>query len=165
MLLDVGLCVIEKFHAGMNIGKLPDAEAITRIQLSLQEVAAGISHIRELEQVGGGQEDLHVILVYLHRGSVYVVDEQLQGPSIDTLEGDPRLPRLLETGEHRIEVRTAGGQHHAVSVDLHIVGHQYHITELFLSVIGKNIYISDLIHFFVRSKLVSNRHVSTILRL
>jgi len=53
MLLDVGLCVIEKLHAGMKIGELSDAQAITGIQLCLQEVAAGISHIRKLEQISG----------------------------------------------------------------------------------------------------------------
>lgn len=133
MLFYVGLGIVEELHAGVEIGKLPDAQTVAGVQLGLQEVAAGVPDVGELQEVGRRQQNLHVVLVHLHGGRVHVVDEQLQGAGVDALEGDPRLARLLEAGEHRVEVGAAGGQDHAVGVDLDVVGHQYHITELFLS--------------------------------
>ena len=58
VLLCVGLRRLQQVLAGMQVGERADPETVRRMQLGLQEVAAGVAHVGELEDVSGGQEGL-----------------------------------------------------------------------------------------------------------
>ena len=48
------------------------------MQLGLEEVAAGVPDVGELEQVGGRQQGLDILLRHLHLGRVHVLHQRLQ---------------------------------------------------------------------------------------
>lgn len=52
MLFDVCVGVIDKVQATMNVGKIANAQAIARVQLGLEEVAASVADVGQLEQAG-----------------------------------------------------------------------------------------------------------------
>lgn len=138
MLFNISLRIVKQLDAAMQIGKFAYAQTIAGIQLGLQEITAGIPHIRQLQQIGRRQQHLDIVLVHLHIRCVHVIDEQLQSTGIDTLQRDARFARFLKTGEHCIKVGAAGGQDHAMRWNFHIVRDQNDITKLFLSVPNEN---------------------------
>jgi hypothetical protein len=52
----VGL--VKQLRAGVEVGEGADAQAVGGVQLGLQEVAAGVPHVRQLQQAGGRQQNL-----------------------------------------------------------------------------------------------------------
>ena len=61
MLLDVGERVGEQVGAGVDVGEVADADAVGRVQLRLQELAAGVPHGRDLKDVGRRQQRLPTV--------------------------------------------------------------------------------------------------------
>lgn len=54
MLLDVCVGIVQKIQASVDVGKISNAQTVARIKLCLQIVAASVSHIGQLKQVGCG---------------------------------------------------------------------------------------------------------------
>lgn len=52
MLQDVLVGRLEQVAAGVRVGKAADAQAVGRVQLAEEELAAGIPHPVELQQAG-----------------------------------------------------------------------------------------------------------------
>ena len=50
----------------MEVGEGPDAEAVGGVELGLEELAAGVPHVSQLEQVGGGEQRLDIVLRYIN---------------------------------------------------------------------------------------------------
>jgi hypothetical protein len=49
----------QEIHATMKIGKCTNSQAVGRMKLEFQEFRTGFLHVRELEKVCGGEEDLN----------------------------------------------------------------------------------------------------------
>ena len=85
--LDVSLGGGEQVHAAVQVCEGPDAEAVGGVELALEELAARVPDIRQLQQVGGGQQRLHVVLGHVHLAGVDVVYEY-----VERLEEPPAAP-------------------------------------------------------------------------
>lgn len=121
VLLDVGIGVVEEINATVNVSELTNAQAVTRIELRLKVVATSIADICELKQVGGSKQDLDILFSHDDDRRVNVFNEKLKCVIINALNRDAILARLFEPREHRVEVRTARGEDHLVSWNLHSV--------------------------------------------
>ena len=64
--LNVGLCRGEELEAAVEVGEGPDAEAVGGVELGLEELAAGVPHIGQLEQVSGGEQRLDIVLGHIN---------------------------------------------------------------------------------------------------
>lgn len=133
MLLDVRVGVVEEIETAVDVGELADAQAVAGVELGLKVVAASVAHVGELEKIRRREQNLNVLLGDDDDGCVNVLDEQLQRVVVDALDGDFVLPRLLEAGEHGVEVRAARGENHLVGGNFHAVGDQEHIAQEILS--------------------------------
>lgn len=58
MRLNVRVSNIEELKATMQVGKRSYSEAVCRMQLRLEELAAGVSDVRQLQDIGSGKQDL-----------------------------------------------------------------------------------------------------------
>ena len=110
--LDVALGGGEQVHAAVQVCEGPDAEAVGGVELALQELAARVPDIRQLQQVGGGQQRLHVVLGHVHLAGVDVVHEDVQGLRVYPLQHDPGTVSLGEPREHCVEIRGTGSKNH-----------------------------------------------------
>lgn len=54
-----------QFPASLGVGKLPDADAIRRMQLFHQEAAARLDHFVELEKTRRGHQPLHRLVAQI----------------------------------------------------------------------------------------------------
>lgn len=134
-LLEVVLCEFvsdpQQLTARVSVSKSPDAQAIGRVQLSLEELAAGLLDLGQLEEASSRQQGLDVALLHGDLRGVGKVDEQLHGTLVDIPDHHLCLPGLGQLpGEHGSEVGAAGRQDHPVGVDLLGAHHQHHIAEL-----------------------------------
>ena len=144
--LDVGLCGGEELEAAVEVGEGPDAEAVGGVELGLEELAARVPHVSQLQQVSGGEQGLYIVLgninLYsffvnlqtllcfsVHLACVHVVHEDVEGLGVDPLEDDPGAVPLGEAGEHGAEVGGARGEEHLVGGDLGVVRHQGHVAQ------------------------------------
>lgn len=134
VLFDIGFSVVQQIDAPVDVGKVPNTQAVARIELSLQIITASITHVGQLQQVGRRQQNLHIVLGNFNDRSVNVLDQKLQSPVVDTLQRNPILAAFFEARKHGVKVRTARGQHHLVGRNLNAIRHQYHIAEQVLSV-------------------------------
>ena len=57
----------------MKVSEGPDAETVGGMKLALQELTAGVSHVVQLKQVGGGQERLNIVLGHINTAGVHIV--------------------------------------------------------------------------------------------
>lgn len=62
------VCDAEQLAAGMCVCEGPDAQTVRGIQLPLEELAAGLLDLSQLEQAGGREESLHIPLFHSHLG-------------------------------------------------------------------------------------------------
>lgn len=134
-LLEVVLCEFvsnpQQFTARVSVSKSPDAQAIGRVQLSLEELTAGLLDLGQLEKASSRQQGLDIPLFHSDLRRVGEVDEQLHGPLVDVPDHHLGLPRLRQLpGEHGSEIGAAGRQDHPVGVDLLGPHYQHHIAEL-----------------------------------
>ena len=74
MSLDVVLGVDQQVQAAVKVREGSDAETVGGVELALQELTAGVSHVVELEQVGGGEERLNVVLGHIDTAGVDIVN-------------------------------------------------------------------------------------------
>ena len=114
--LDAALGGGEQVHAAVQVCEGPDAEAVGGVELALQELAARVPDIRQLQQVGGGQQRLHVILGHVHHAGVDVVHKDVERLGVEPLQHHPRAVQLRESREHHVEVGGTGGQHHLAGI-------------------------------------------------
>lgn len=56
----------QQLSAGVSVGEGPDAQAVRRVQLALQELAARFLNLCQLQQAGSGQQRLDVTLLHSH---------------------------------------------------------------------------------------------------
>lgn len=56
----------EELRAGVQVGEGSYAQAVGRMELSAQELAAGFFHLVQLEQAGGGQQRLSHTNAHAH---------------------------------------------------------------------------------------------------
>lgn len=63
------VCNAEQLATGVCVCEGPDAQTVGRIQLSLEELTAGLLDLRQLEKAGGREQRLHVSLLYSHLGA------------------------------------------------------------------------------------------------
>lgn len=81
----------------MCVGQEPaDAETVGGVELGLEEVAAGVPHVRQLEQVGGWEEGLHVLLCHLYLGRVHVLHQRLQRLGVNLI-----VQKLIGCGNYK----------------------------------------------------------------
>lgn len=59
----------EKLAAGVRVCEGPDAQTVGGVQLPLEELAAGLLDLSQLEQAGSGEESLHVPLLHSYLGT------------------------------------------------------------------------------------------------
>jgi hypothetical protein len=103
----------------VRVSKSAYSQAIRGVKLSLEELAANILNLSQLEEAGGGQQSLDVVLLNLDVRRVAKVDEQLHGVLINIPDDNLRLPRLGQlVGEHGPEVGAARTQDDPVRKDL-----------------------------------------------
>lgn len=60
------VCNAEQLTARVRVGKGSDAQTIGRIQLPLQELAAGLLDLSQLEEAGCREQSLNIPLLYSH---------------------------------------------------------------------------------------------------
>ena len=53
-----------KFLAGMSVGEVSNSQAVGGVELAHEELAAGLPDRGHLEDGGGGQQDLHILLAH-----------------------------------------------------------------------------------------------------
>lgn len=53
-----GVGLTEELRAGVHVGEGPDAQTVGGMQLRLEEVAADLLHVHQLEEAGCCQQDL-----------------------------------------------------------------------------------------------------------
>lgn len=56
----------KQLSAGVRVRKGPDPQTVGRVQLPLEELAAGFLDLSELEQAGGGKQSLNIALLDRH---------------------------------------------------------------------------------------------------
>lgn len=121
----------QQLAARVSVSKSPDAQAIGRVQLSLEELTASLLDLGQLEKTSSRQQGLDIPLLHGDLRGVGEVNEQLHGALVDVPDDHLGLPRLRQLpGEHGSEVGAAGRQDHPVGVDLLGPHYQHHITEL-----------------------------------
>lgn len=121
----------QQLAARVSVSKSPDAQAIGRVQLSLEELAAGLLDLGQLEEASSWQQGLHVALFHGDLRGVGEVDEQLHGALVDVPDHHLGLPRLRQLpGEHGSEIGAAGRQDHPVGVDFLGPHYEHDIAEL-----------------------------------
>ena len=49
---------LQQVAAGVRVGEAPDAQAVGRVQLAEEELAAGIAYAVQLQQTGGREQGL-----------------------------------------------------------------------------------------------------------
>lgn len=60
------VCNAEQLAAGVCVREGPDAQTVGGIQLSLEELAAGLLDLSQLKEAGGREQRLDVSLLYSH---------------------------------------------------------------------------------------------------
>ena len=63
--LDVALCAGDEVDAPVEVGERLDAQAVGRVELALEELAAGVADVDQLQEICRRQEILNVFLVDL----------------------------------------------------------------------------------------------------
>lgn len=63
------VCDAQQLAAGVRVCKGPDAKAVGGVQLPLEELAAGLLDLSQLEQAGSREESLHIPLLHSHLGT------------------------------------------------------------------------------------------------
>lgn len=58
----------EQLAAGVCVCKGPDAQTVGGIELPLEELAAGLLNLSQLEKTGCGKQRLDISLLYSHLG-------------------------------------------------------------------------------------------------
>lgn len=66
MRVDVALGELQQVVAGDLLGELEEADAVQWVDLALQELAAQLHHLAELQHVRGDDQLLHVVLADAH---------------------------------------------------------------------------------------------------
>lgn len=64
--VDVALGELQQVVAGDLLGELEEADAVERVHLPLEELAAQLHHLAQLQHVGGHDQLLHVVLPDAH---------------------------------------------------------------------------------------------------
>lgn len=62
------VCDAEQLATGVRVCECPDAQTVGGVQLPLEELAAGLLDLSQLEQAGSGEESLHIPLLHGHLG-------------------------------------------------------------------------------------------------
>ena len=88
VLLRVYLGLGVKVWARVEVGKGHEAQAVARPQPVLEEVAAVLAHVLQLEEVGCGEQLLHVLFVHLDLPRVYEVDHLLHSAAVHFFQHD-----------------------------------------------------------------------------
>ncbi len=97
----------------------------------LDEVTAGVLDCGEVEEVGGDEQGLDVLVVDGNHAVVGVVDELFEGGRFDAVDGDVVLAGFGQVvEEHGVEVGDAGGEDDAVGGEFGIAGDQGDVAEL-----------------------------------
>ena len=130
----VGEGGFEELLAGLELGKVGHVETHGAVEAVLEKLAARLPCPQHLEEVGGGQETLRVLLVDLEGAGVGELDEEGEGIGVDSLYDHPPLATLshLPT-EHGPEVHAAGGQDHAVRAEALLVHHELHVAQFLVA--------------------------------
>ena len=92
--LGVSLGLGVKLGAGVEISKGHEPETVVWTQPLLEEVAAVLAHLLELEEVGRGEELLNVLLADFDVPRVYEVDHLLHGGRVHLFQQDNVLATL-----------------------------------------------------------------------
>lgn len=58
MLLGVAVCESEQLQAAVQVCERPDPKAVGRVKLALQELAAGVANVSQLEKMSSWQQHL-----------------------------------------------------------------------------------------------------------
>src|SRR6218665_1268009 len=74
MLLRVLIGLPQQVSTRVRVRKRPNPETVRRVKLLLEEVAADVLYLGELQQTGGGQKRLHVALLDNDRRRVAEVE-------------------------------------------------------------------------------------------
>jgi len=83
----------QQFPAGVCVGEGADAQAVGGVQLTLEELAADVLNLNQLQQTGGRKERLDIGLLDDDVGGVAKVNKQLHGVLVDVAYSDLRLAR------------------------------------------------------------------------
>ena len=127
------ICDSEQVATRVRVSERADAEAVGRIELSLEELATNVLDLGELQQARGWQQCLHVALLDRHRRRVTEVNEELHRGLVDVANRHLRLSTLGEfTGEHSVEVRTTCRQDDTVGKDLALADEEDDVAQLAL---------------------------------
>ena len=108
--LYVVLGVEQELQAAVKVCEGPDAETVGGVELALEELAAGVSHVVELEEVGGREEGLDILLGDVHTAGVDIVHQDVESLGVHSLQDNPGAVSLSEACEHGVEVGRAGSQ-------------------------------------------------------
>jgi hypothetical protein len=109
------VCDAKKLSARMRVCKRPYAQAIGRVELSLEELAANVLDLSQLQEARRWQQSLHVVLLDLDVGRVAKVYEQFHGVLVYVSDDDFSLPRLGQfVGEHGSEIGAARAEDDSV---------------------------------------------------
>ena len=78
----------EQLAAGVRVGERAYAEAVGGVELALEVLAAHLLHLLQLQQTGGGQEGLHVVLLDHQAARVAEVDERVERRRVHLVDVD-----------------------------------------------------------------------------
>ena len=77
-----------KLFAGVSVSEVPDAETVGGVELPHEELAAGLPHGGHLEDGGGGEKDLDVVLADRQLARVGEVHQQSEGQGVQVVDRD-----------------------------------------------------------------------------
>lgn len=87
---------LQQVPASVRVGESANSEAVARIELPLQELAADILDFGKLKEASGRQQRLHVALFHNDLRRVAEVHQGFHGAVVNVLQRHLRLPGLCE---------------------------------------------------------------------
>ena len=132
VLVHVLTCFLVQVVATVHVRKVGDADAVGRVELVLEEGAAGLDHMGHLQHAGGWQQGAHVHLTHMDFRRVGELDKRRQHARLDALQRDVAHFALLHTrrAEHSLEVGTGSRKDQFVGSVCLRLGVQGHVAQL-----------------------------------
>ena len=105
MFQNKGLCFVHQICTGMDLREAVDAETVGLVHVLVQELTARVPHRQDLQQVGGAEHALHVVLGDGDLAGVGVVQQPGDHARLHPVQRDHVLDRLREAGgEHGLSL-------------------------------------------------------------
>lgn len=118
----------------MCISERSNSQAVLRIQLSLEEFAANVLDLGQLEKTSSWKQRLNIRLLNYDVRSVAEIDQQFHRILVDVPDGHLGLTRLFQLAcEHRAEVWRACREYHAMCEDLSTAHVEHDVAQLAMS--------------------------------